>query len=241
MNNLIDTHFHLDHYANHSEIYKKINELQQYTLCVTNQPEVFESCMDLYATTKYVKFAIGYNPQIINEVKFNKYSFLRTLDRTKYVGEAGLDFSSRLVNKKNLQMEIFNFICEQAKNKIMTVHCKKAEKELFEILNVNKNKKVILHWYNGDLFWLERFLELGCYFSINSSMISSIKGREFILNVPLNRLLIESDGPFSKIDGKRYSCEKLYKVYERLEQLLQEQGMKEIIFNNFKRLAETMK
>jgi TatD DNase family protein len=238
MSKLIDTHFHLDHYANHSDIYKKINELQQYTLCVTNQPEVFESCMDLYATTKYVKFAIGYNPQIINEVKFNKYSFLRNLDRTKYVGEVGLDFSSRFINKKNLQMEIFNFICEQAKNKVMTVHCKKAEKELLEILSTHKNKKIILHWYTGDRFWLDQFLQLGCYFSINSSMISSIKVREFIHSVPLNRLLIESDGPFSKIDGKRYSYEILYKIYDLLAQTLQKQDMKEIIFNNFKRLIE---
>ncbi|KJR44149.1 putative deoxyribonuclease [Desulfosporosinus sp. I2] len=77
MGKLIDTHFHLDHYSNHPNVYKKINEIQQYTLCVTNQPEVFESCMDLYPTTKYVKFAIGYNPQLINEVKFNPAVFFK--------------------------------------------------------------------------------------------------------------------------------------------------------------------
>lgn len=51
MNNLIDTHFHLDYYRNHKEIYNGINKFKQYTLCVTNQPEVFESCIDIYKTT----------------------------------------------------------------------------------------------------------------------------------------------------------------------------------------------
>jgi len=210
MSRLIDTHFHLDHYANHRDVYKKINELQQYTLCVTNQPEVFESCIDLYPTTRYVKFAIGYNPRVINDVKFNQRSFLSNIHRTKYVGEVGLDFSSRYKDKKTEQIEIFNYICKHATNKIMTVHCNKAEKELFEIISNHRNKKVILHWYSGNEFWLEHFLQLGCYFSINSNMISSDKGRQLISNLPLDRLLVESDGPFSKIDGKKFTYDKLY-------------------------------
>ncbi|MDJ0304677.1 MULTISPECIES: TatD family hydrolase [Dehalobacter] len=238
MGKLIDTHFHLDHYSDHPNVYKKINEIQQYTLCVTNQPEVFESCMDLYPTTKYVKFAIGYNPQLINEVKFNQQSFLSNLDRTKYVGEVGLDFSSRYINEKKQQIEIFNFICEHAENKIMTVHCKKAEIELVEILTTHKNKKVILHWYSGDQFCLEQFLQLGCYFSINNNMISSIKGKKIISNLPLNRMLVESDGPFSKINDRKFTYNLLYKIYENLEHLLQNENMKEIIADNFKRLAE---
>ncbi|KJR44150.1 putative deoxyribonuclease [Desulfosporosinus sp. I2] len=149
-----------------------------------------------------------------------------------------MDFSSRYINEKKQQIEIFDFICEHAKNKIMTVHCKKAEIELVETLTTHKNKKVILHWYSGDQFWLEQFLQLGCYFSINSNMISSIKGREIIFNLPLNRILIESDGPFSRINNKKFTCDLLYKIYENLKQLLQNENMEEIIANNFIRLAE---
>ena len=54
MINLIDTHFHLDFYKDHKEIYKKINELKQYTICVTNSPEVYEECQRIYFNTKYV-------------------------------------------------------------------------------------------------------------------------------------------------------------------------------------------
>ena len=35
MMNLIDTHFHLDHYKNYLEMARNITELKQYTICVT--------------------------------------------------------------------------------------------------------------------------------------------------------------------------------------------------------------
>ena len=41
MMNLIDTHFHLDHYKNYLEMARNITELKQYTICVTNSPGVF--------------------------------------------------------------------------------------------------------------------------------------------------------------------------------------------------------
>ena len=49
---LIDTHFHLDYYRNHAQLYKTINNLEQYTLCMTNSPGVFVSCKKIYRETK---------------------------------------------------------------------------------------------------------------------------------------------------------------------------------------------
>ncbi|HGM3813874.1 TPA: hypothetical protein ACKOTN_003843, partial [Clostridioides difficile] len=89
MYNLIDTHFHLDFYKNHNEIYNYFNNKKIYVLCVTNQPEVFETCMNIYGSSKYVKFAIGYNPKIINDIPFSKKSFNRNIVKTEYIGEVG--------------------------------------------------------------------------------------------------------------------------------------------------------
>ena len=85
---LIDTHFHLDYYKNHEYWYNQINKLQQYTLCVTN------------SETKYVKFALGYNPQQSLKVDFSKSTFLHELSTTQYVGEVGLDYSKNFVASK---------------------------------------------------------------------------------------------------------------------------------------------
>ena len=82
MGYLIDTHFHLDFYRDHKFWYDRINELEQYTLCVTNSPEIYHSCKRLYPETKYVKFALGYNPQVSANTPFNK-RLLKTKKHTK--------------------------------------------------------------------------------------------------------------------------------------------------------------
>lgn len=239
MSKLIDMHFHLDFYPNHSQIYDGINKSCQHTLCVTNQPEIFETCMNMYPVTKYVQFALGYNPQCVNDVPFNKSAFLRNLNQTKYVGEVGLDFSPQFCPNKEKQIEIFDYICEKSMDKIMSVHCKKAEEKLYDILNHRKNTKVILHWYSGDEFWLEKFIELGVYFSVNTNMINSDKGSKIIKQIPKEKFLIESDGPYTKIDGRTYTYDKLCKVYIFLGNLLKvsSENISVQISHNFIRLV----
>ena len=56
---LIDTHFHLDFYREHRYWYDQINAMKQYTLCVTNSPEIYCACKKLYSETRYIKFALG--------------------------------------------------------------------------------------------------------------------------------------------------------------------------------------
>ena len=95
MGYLIDTHFHLDHYKNYKELATQINALQQYTICVTNSPGVFHSCKNLISENKYLKFAIGFHPQEKALTNRDLDDFMRLIDRTNYVGEIGIDLSSR--------------------------------------------------------------------------------------------------------------------------------------------------
>lgn len=209
-------HFHLDFYANHKQIYKKINEMEQHTLCVTNQPEIFESCVELYKPTKYVQFAIGYHPQNAGKIPFGKRAFINNLVKTKYVGEVGLDFSKEYSGSINKQIEIFDFICETSVDKIMSIHCRMAEEKTYEILKRNKNHKIIIHWYSGNEEWLEKLIDLGAYFSVNSNMLTSAKGRNIISKIPIDKLFVESDGPFTKLRGKKFTIEMLETIYEEL-------------------------
>lgn len=216
MSKLIDMHFHLDFYANHQQVYNRINQMEQHTLCVTNQPEIFEACIELYKPTKYVQFGVGFHPQNAGRVSFGKSSFLRNLSYTKYVGEVGLDFSKEYVCHKDKQIEVFDYICKVSRDKIMSIHCRMAEEDVYRILKKNGNKKIIMHWYTGDERWMERFVELGCFFSVNSNMIRSNNGKQIINQIPINRIFVESDGPFTKVFGRKYTIEKLSTVYEEI-------------------------
>lgn len=238
MYNLIDTHFHLDFYKNHNEVYHYFNERKIYVLCVTNRPEVFETCINMYGLSKYVKFAIGYNPKIIANVPFSIKSFERNIVKTDYIGEVGLDFKTVDLNMKKKQIEIFDYISIMAAktNKLMTIHCNRAEEEIFTTIKQNGNRKVIIHWYTGDMKWSEKLLELGCFFSVNMNMLMNKKTLDIIKEIPKTRLLIESDGPFSKIKGKRYMPENLGDIYSMLASTIKESDINKLIFENFKNL-----
>lgn len=238
---LIDTHFHLDFYRDHRFWYDRINELEQYTLCVTNSPEIYHSCKRLYPETKYVKFALGYNPQVSTNTPFNKRLFLSQLGSTKYIGEVGLDYSAKNVNSKATQIEAFDFICQNAakQNKILSVHSRMAEKETLDILTQNGIKRAIIHWYTGDLETFKSFVQAGYYFSVNANMCATNKGRSIIKHIPLDRLLIESDGPFTRINSQKYSPTDLAMTYRCLSDLLEITVLEKVVFRNFNRLLTT--
>ena len=76
-------------------------------------------------------------------------------------------------------------------------------------------------------------LSQGCYFSVNASMAQSEAGKRRIAMIPRERILIESDGPYSKIDGKRYTPEKLTALYKIVGHALQVNDLEEIVHRNF--------
>lgn len=237
MSRLIDTHFHLDHYKNHEMIFKEINKLEQYTLCVTNSPGVFLSCKNIYSETKYVKFALGMHPCEVKSRKIIK-DFEYCMEKTDYIGEIGLDFSYRYIDNKDTQIYIFNRIIDLATkhNQLVSIHSKKSEDVLIDILNKYKHPKCIIHWFNGNSDQLEELIKLGCYFSVNSNMFNSNKDYSHLNNIPLDRILIESDGPYINMNGKKYTPMMLQQIYNIVENKLKVSNLDNVIHENFKRL-----
>lgn len=231
---LIDTHFHIDMYKDYMDKYEFINEAGQYTLCMTNSPGVFLSCKNIFPESKYVKFALGLHPLNSGMKKKDLEDFFYLLPQTDYVGEIGLDFSNKARLDKFIQTNTFDMIisaCSKT-NKLISIHVRDAEKEAFEILNKYRPSKCIIHWYTGNFEYLLKFIEIGCYFSINSNMIK--KSNELIKLIPKDRILIESDGPYSKVNEKKYTPELLKMEYEVIKRALNEPDLTQLVWNNFK-------
>lgn len=232
---LIDTHFHLDHYRFHHEIYDTINHLQQFTLCVTNSPGIYVSCKRLYHETKYIKFALGFHPQNTDLSKQDFSDFMQLFNQVKYIGEIGLDFSSDRYMPPKEQIECFSEIvrvCAQD-NKIMTTHIRRGENEAIEIIRRYHPRKCIIHWFSGSSTQLDSLIGLGCYFSINSNMVNNAKKRAMLTKIPDNRLLVESDGPFSKVSGQKYSPELLLESYKEIATFFKNPDFINCIYTNF--------
>ena len=230
MKNLIDTHFHLDFYKNHKQIYKHINNLQQYTLCMTNTPEIYQECQKLYFNTKYVKFALGFNPKS-NNTRESFTKFINIFKGAEYIGEVGLDFSKQYRFRIEEQKQYFEIIVDlcSSVNKLLSIHIRNAEDSAIEIIKKYKPKKCIIHWFTGNNNQMQQLINLGCYFSINANMINN----KNLLLIPKNKILIESDGPFTQVNGKKYEPKLLKQQYDIISKVLNEPKLEEIVYNNF--------
>lgn len=239
MANLIDTHFHLDHYRNYREIATRISELRQYTICVTNSPGVFLSCKKIIPETKYMKFAIGFHP-LENKIGFaDLEDFFLLLDNTNYVGEIGLDFTKSAHMDRDIQIQIFDRIVAKcaSMNKLMTVHIRRAEAEAIEIMKKYSPRKCIIHWFTGTERQMIDLLDLGCYFSINSNMAAGRSNSKY-LRIPADRILVESDGPYTKVSEQKYIPEYLQQSYQLISELYGIPDLASIVYSNFRAILE---
>lgn len=237
---LIDTHFHLDYYKNHKEIYETVNRLEQYTLCMTATPGIYVSCKKIYKETKYVKFALGFHPHQATLSQKDFLDFIRLANKTNYIGEVGLDFTSNDYLPKKQQVSYFEQIVDlcSKENKLLSIHLRKAENEAIEIISKYHPKKCILHWFTGSYAQLDAFTSLNCYFSLNANMVCSKNAKDKLSTIPQNRILIESDGPFTKVHGKKYTPTLLADSYQVVAQNLGLYNITDQIYSNFRQLLE---
>lgn len=210
----MDAHMHFDLYENRDEVLEYIESQKSYTIAVTNLPELFQKYNKKYTDKKFVKIALGFHPELVEEYKYQQGLFRELVDETRFIGEVGLDFSNTSDAEKNNQMEILHNILSwcTGKGKILSVHSRAASKEVISILD-GFNGKIILHWYSGRIADLETALSRGYYFSINHQMLESEKGRRIVKKIPVDRILIESDAPFTKGMKSEYTLYFNEKVY----------------------------
>lgn len=235
---LIDSHFHLDYYKNHAELYQMINRLEQYTLCMTNSPGVYLSCRRMYKETPYLKFALGFHPQNAELSKKDFGVFLKLYPQSKYIGEVGLDFSSAHCLNREFQLYCFEEIVKKCTldSKLLSVHLRHSENEAIQILEIYKPSKCIIHWFTGTPSHLQKLIDIGCYFSLNCTMFSNQRKLAMLKHIPPDKILIESDGPFTKLDGKKFSPDMLDQAYQRIAMGLDDKEMIAHVYMNFKKI-----
>lgn len=235
-----DTHMHFDLYQNRDDVLAYLEANRCYTIAITNLPDLYEKYRLCYGQYKYVKFALGFHPELVYKYMNQIEKFRSNVCYTRYIGEIGADFTTEDRREREVQLDILSEIvsvCNQYSDKILSVHTRKAEKQVLSILNHCKSQ-VIFHWYSGTIREMEEAIERGYYFSINHQMIRSNNGKRLIAKIPLEKILIESDAPFTKGLEKRYSIQYMDEIYRFLSETrnINEEDLGIILKNNFRNI-----
>ncbi len=201
---LVDFHCHLDLYPDHEQAVKQAESDGIFTLAVTTTPRAWPRNHELAQKTKHVRAALGLHPQLVAEHEAEITIWDNYLAETRYVGEVGLDAGPRFYKSIEAQKRVFRHVlqrCAEAGDKVLSVHSVRTSKLVLdyveELLPPGKGK-VVLHWFTGTKKEVQRAVKLGCYFSVNSTMLGNERHLPIVMEIPIDRILTETDGPFTK-------------------------------------------
>lgn len=233
---LYDTHFHLDLQKDIKAAIDEINANKIYTITMTNLPVLYEKEIKKYSSP-YIRLALGFHPELVGEYKKFIPLMWENLNDARYIGEVGLDFTA--TTYQNDQIAFFSELIERCRNdksKIISIHSRKAEKDVIEILGDTFSFKPILHWYSGNVRLLDRAIKNGCYFSFNSKMLRYRSTEQILAVVPQDRILLETDSPFGdRKEAHRITLEGTIYKLSKMRHIEREQ-MEEVLWRNFQTL-----
>jgi TatD DNase family protein len=199
----IDSHCHLDLFQDPA---KTLDDAPRtVVVLVTELPSQYRLLAVRFRGDKRVRIALGLHPlraATASALELNQLT--RQLANTDYVGEVGLDFSRHGRDTKDDQLKVFDRLLAQPalRHKVVTVHSRGAEAAVIERLR-SAGAIAILHWYTGPARLIPEALDAGMYFSVNPAMLRAEKGKALIAQLPHDRVLTESDGPFAKAHGRQ--------------------------------------
>lgn len=242
---MIDTHCHIDMYKNPHSICEESEKLGIITIGMTLLPSHFELGYKHILRYKKVRLALGLHP-LKSELHADEFdNFVYFLDHTSYIGEIGLDFSREGTGTKDIQIDSFKKILYvlKDKKKIISLHSRRAEKDVLRLLVEYNIRNAIFHWYTGPVNLIKEIVDNGFYFSINPAMVRSAKGKKIIGQIPKHRMLTESDGPYVQIANSPIKPKDIVLVHEYLAVLweMPVESVSQLINSNFSLLVDQIR
>ena len=241
----VDFHTHLDLYPDLPAAIAACDRRRTATLTVTTTPKAFVRNRKLADVSKFVRVGLGLHPQLVAERAGEIALFEKLIGRSRYVGEVGLDAGPYHYRSLELQKSIFERIlrlCAGEGGKILSIHSVRATKQVLDMLELHlpsHRGTAVLHWFSGSLVEVRRGVALGCYFSVNERMLASPNGRPILQEIPEDRLLTETDGPFVERDGQPISAGDVVRAVEEIAAVRERKvlDVQTLIVDNLRKLT----
>jgi len=235
----VDAHIHLSDPEYKSSVDEIVEEAKNsgVVALVSNSMDLETSLDSLKLAEKYpgmVFAALGIHPWTVRKVSqeelqnvINLIAELSEQDRRRVVaiGEIGLDFTYvKREELVNLQLKVFDEMLSLAEKLSLPViiHSRRTAPKIFEIISSYQLKGALFHWFSGPRKLLPQLVDRGYYITEGPPVLYSKHIQENVKNVPLNRLLTETDGPVrfrGPFEGKRTSPSFISLIVEEIAKL----------------------
>lgn len=237
---LIDTHAHLDMPRFDADRAAVIDRAREAGVL-----KIITIGIDIPSSLKAVELAqsdggifatVGIHPESAGNTTGQEIDALGRLavqPRVVAIGEIGLDFYHDYASAEK-QIEVFRRQLELASrlNLPVVIHSRKAEKELIPVLkewlgSYPAEQPGIIHCFNEGFETAQIYLKMGFFISLGGYIgYPSAKGvRDVVKELPLEKLVLETDSPFLPPQSHRGQRNEPAYVVETAKELARIKGL----------------
>ncbi len=204
---MIDTHIHLGHEQYNEDLAEvitsaKLNGVESVVLIGCDKSSIERAIVVHEKYPEFTKLAVGWHPTDVKTWTKESLNYIEEIAK-KYncvaLGEMGLDYYW-YPDEKQQQIEIFRKQIELAQKLELPIiiHARDAYDDCYEILKEYAPINGVMHSYADSGENAMRFVELGLMIGLSGPITfkNGYQQKETAKEVPLEKLLLETDGPY---------------------------------------------
>ena len=257
---IFESHAHYDDKQFDMDRDELLSSMQEHGIeTVINVGATFQGCQRTISLTKEYEFvygAIGIHPSEISDLNDEVCDWLwekSQLPKIVAIGEIGLDYYWEKDEEVRMQQqEWFRRQMEIAREVELPViiHSRDAAEDTLHLMKEVHAKQIpgVIHCFSYSLEMAEAYLDMGYYIGIGGVVTfkNSRKIKEVASEIPLERMLLETDSPYLAPEpnrGRRNSSLNLPYVAQEIARLrgITAEKVCEVTRENARRLFEKVK
>jgi TatD DNase family protein len=205
---LTDTHTHLNHQLFDEDREQVIARAQENGVTrivnVGFNRETIPSSIELAESYDFIYSTVGWHPQDAKDMTADDLDWIESLCRHEKVvaiGEIGLDYYWD-TSPKDVQQRVFREQIRLARKLGMpiVIHNREAHQDILTILKEEKAAEVggIMHCFSGSWETAKQCIDMNFHISFGGPVTfkNAKQPKEVLAQVPLDRLLVETDAPY---------------------------------------------
>ncbi len=205
---LFDTHMHVnvEQFASDREvvIQRAFDAGVKYMVVVGFDRETIPLAIKLAEQYETIYAAVGWHPVDAIDMTADDLAWIEELaahPKVVAIGETGLDYHWDK-SPEDVQKEVFRKQIRLARkvNMPIIIHNREATADIIAILQEENAQEIggIMHCYNDSVEYVQACLDMNFYISLGGTVTfkNAPLPKEVAVQVPLNRLFVETDAPF---------------------------------------------
>lgn len=201
--------------------------------CIINTASSMNSSrisLEMAKSHEIIFTSVGVHPHDVQGMKERDLEVLLAMtayEKVVAIGEVGLDYYYDNVPKEIQKL----WFRQQIKLAVdldlpLIIHSRDAAQDTFDILHENEAHKVggVIHCFSGSAEMAKKYVDLGYYIGIGGVITfkNSKKLVEVVEQIPLDRILIETDSPYlapTPHRGKRNDSSYLPMIIDKIAEI----------------------